>query len=126
MRGSFMTALACLDETQNFRCAMAIGVLRHGPRLARARDLRARAVIGKIAPDRHEAFVDRTPGRDLAVRREQRVQIVLEVGQQKRADAGRLEQPHVAGFAAGHVDVRIERDLRAPQTWYMSAPQTSP
>ncbi len=71
--------------------------------------------VAERAVDGGKTIVDRTPHGDLAVRREQGVQIVLEVGQQESADAGGLEQPHVSGFPPGHVDVRIERDLRAPQ-----------
>ena len=71
--------------------------------------------VAERAVDGRKTIVDRAPHGDLAVRREQGVQIVLEIGQQESADAGGLEQPHVSGFPPGHVDVGVERDLRAPQ-----------
>src|SRR5882762_6261984 len=102
---------------------MAIGVLCHRPRLARTRDPATGGFVAEITIDRLEAILDRTPCRDLAIRLEQGVEIVLEVGEQESTDACGLEQSHVPGFAAGHVDMGIERDLRSPQRLiHISAP----
>ena len=88
---------------------------RHGARLAGPRNRVAPVVVGEIAGDGLEALVDRTPHRDLPVGCEQRLQAVLEIGQQEGADPCRLEQPHIAGLGTGEVDMRVERDARAPE-----------
>src|SRR5674476_362072 len=94
---------------------MAIGVLSHGPSLARQCDRGATAIVAQIMLDMFQAFVDRAPDGHLVLRYEERVQIVLEISQQKRADTSRLEQPHVSCFPAGKIDMRVERDARASQ-----------
>src|ERR1700738_3548887 len=94
---------------------MTIGMLRHCPRLAGASDRRATIVVGEGAADGGKASVDRTPHRDFAIRLEQRTKIVLVVGQQEGTNARRLEQPHIPGLPAGHVDMRVERDARSAQ-----------
>src|SRR5260370_15386857 len=89
-------------------------MLRHGPGLAGTRDLCTALVVAEMMIDSRKAIVDRAPYRDLAVRSEQRMEIVLEIGEQKSADTGRLEQPHVPGLPAGKIDMRIESEARAP------------
>src|SRR5260221_8624565 len=94
---------------------MAIGVLRQGPRLAGMADLGAASVVAEMTVDGLEAVAGGAPYRDFTIRRKQRVKVVFEIGQQKRADPGRLEQPHVSGLPAGKVDMRVQRDARAAQ-----------
>ena len=94
---------------------MAVGMSRHGLHLAGARDRGATIIVADGAADGFKAVVGGAPYRDFTTGRKQRVQIVLEIGQQKRPDPGRLEQPHVPGLPAGKVDMRVERDARAPE-----------
>src|SRR4051812_36503926 len=102
---------------------MAIGVLRHGSRLAGTPDLRAALVVAEMTVDGLEAIIDRPPDRNFTIRREQSLQIVLEVCQEKSADPCRLEQPHVSGLPARKIDMRIERDTGAPEHLvHVSAP----
>src|ERR1700676_3492254 len=79
------------------------------------RNLRPVLVVAEMTIDSRKTIVDRAPYRYLAVGSKQCVQIVLEIGQQKGADAGGFEQPHISRLPAGHVDVRVQRDARAPQ-----------
>ena len=94
---------------------MTVGMLRHRPRMAGARNRRAVVVVAQRAVDAGKAVVDRAPDRDFPIRLEQRMEIVLEVGQQKSADPGGFEQPHVSGLPAGKVDMRVERHAGTPQ-----------
>ena len=120
-RGSFIAAPAtCSTKPEDLGGAVAVGMLRQGSAPGPHAAIAARpSVVTERAVDGRKTIVDRAPDRDLAVRLEQGVQIVLEIGQQESADAGRLEQPHVSGLLPGHVDVRIERDAAsaaAPDT----------
>ena len=115
MRGSFIAAPATFRRSPGSRRRgggrYAAPWFSPGPR----GDRRAAIGVADRAIDGRKTIVDRAPDGDFAIRLEQGVEIVLEVGQQEGADAGGLEQPHVSGFPPGHVDVGIERDLRAPQ-----------
>src|SRR5579859_7157101 len=79
------------DQRKHLAGAMAVGMLCHRPCLAGARDRFTRARILEEPLDRTEAIVDRAPDRNVAIGLEQRMQIVLEIGQQERADTRRLD-----------------------------------
>src|SRR5260370_17754156 len=59
--------------------------------------------------------MDGAQKREMGIRSEQSVEIVLEVGQKKSNKACGVKQSHVSGLPAGKIDMRIERDARASQ-----------
>ena len=72
-------------------------------------------LVFEIVADSYDAFLGVAKNRNFGLRVEELCEIFFPIGEQQRADARRLVEPHVVRIRAGDIDVRVHRYPRSGQ-----------